>query len=502
MKKNIALFLFAGLSLALVLPLSACGGAQTKYTVSGTLSGLASGKHLVLQNNNADDLTLSADGSFTFATKLADGAAYSVTVKTQPPGQTCTVTNGSGAISGADVSNVEVSCADSGSLDVTFGVDGVVTYDGGLGDDRGYAVAVDAGGKVLIAGQSYSAVGPAMAIWRYRKIGTLDTSFGVNGVVLSSGSGRAITLDSSGKILVAGYKDKGNNDGMAIWRYDSSGTADNSFASGGMVTTADAHDNYGYSIALDGSNKIVVAGSTSSGSTTAMALWRYDAAGEPDAAFNNTGRAVFSSGHGFDRGTASRVLAGGKILVAGRCFNGHDFDMKIWRYMANGELDTGFANSGVVDYDSGGDDAAAALVVDGYGRILVTGHSRDGSTYNMKVWRYTAAGVLDTSFNNSGIVTYDDGHNDHGNAIALDSLGNIVVAGYRYNGSFSEVVLWRYKADGAPDGTFGDNGMAVYSDGRDNYPRAIALAPSGKIIVVGFGDNGSDSDLKIWRFIP
>ena len=85
--KNITGLSFIGiLLLALALFISGCGGANPPatptYSVGGTLSGLASGKHLVLQNNNADDLTLSADGSFTFATKLADGAAYSVTVKT------------------------------------------------------------------------------------------------------------------------------------------------------------------------------------------------------------------------------------------------------------------------------------------------------------------------------------------------------------------------------------------------------------------------------------
>ena len=82
------------------------------FTVGGDVSGLASGASVVLQNNGADDQTLSVDGSFTF-TQQSDGSSYDVTVATQPPGQTCIVADGSGTLSGADVSSVSVSCVDT-----------------------------------------------------------------------------------------------------------------------------------------------------------------------------------------------------------------------------------------------------------------------------------------------------------------------------------------------------------------------------------------------------
>ena len=82
------------------------------YAVGGTVSGLAAGNDVVLQNNAGDDLLVAADGSFTFSTEVADTFGYDVTVLTQPsdPNQTCSVTNGSGTIAGADVTNVEVDC--------------------------------------------------------------------------------------------------------------------------------------------------------------------------------------------------------------------------------------------------------------------------------------------------------------------------------------------------------------------------------------------------------
>lgn len=82
--------------------------AAGAYTVGGSVSGLVGS--VVLQNNGADDLTLTANGSFAFATTLANNATYNVTVKTQPTGQTCIVANGSGMIAGANVTNVSVTC--------------------------------------------------------------------------------------------------------------------------------------------------------------------------------------------------------------------------------------------------------------------------------------------------------------------------------------------------------------------------------------------------------
>ena len=66
------------------------------YSVGGTISGLTA--PVVLDNNAGDATTVSADGSFTFPTQLASGAAYKVTVQTNPTGQTCTVADGSGSI--------------------------------------------------------------------------------------------------------------------------------------------------------------------------------------------------------------------------------------------------------------------------------------------------------------------------------------------------------------------------------------------------------------------
>jgi 6-phosphogluconolactonase len=85
-------------------------GVATNYTVGGSVSGMASGESVTLLNNGTDTLTVSSNTTFVFGTSIAPNGSYSVTVKTQPPGQSCTVSNGSGSMATANVTGVAVAC--------------------------------------------------------------------------------------------------------------------------------------------------------------------------------------------------------------------------------------------------------------------------------------------------------------------------------------------------------------------------------------------------------
>src|SRR5450756_1980930 len=120
MRLNIAGLMRSALPLAALLLLAACPNT-TSYTIGGTVTGLASSPgplstSLVLQNNGGDNLTISANGAFTFATAVKSNsttkATYNVTILTQPFPQTCTVTGGSGTAS-SNVTSVVVSCSNS-----------------------------------------------------------------------------------------------------------------------------------------------------------------------------------------------------------------------------------------------------------------------------------------------------------------------------------------------------------------------------------------------------
>lgn len=95
------------------------GDSSTTFKIGGTVSGLSG--TLILQNNGADNLQLTANGAFSFATPLASGASYNVQVQTHPSGQACTVSNGTGTVNNADVTSVTVTCSNA------FSVSGVIT---------------------------------------------------------------------------------------------------------------------------------------------------------------------------------------------------------------------------------------------------------------------------------------------------------------------------------------------------------------------------------------
>ena len=102
-----------------------------EYTIGGMVSGLSGS--VVLQNNGADNDTVSSDGAFTFSTAIAEGSPYAVTVSTQPTGQTCTVTNGSGTVGSANVTNVGVTCVSNDTtLTVSVSTIGLSVNDTGL----------------------------------------------------------------------------------------------------------------------------------------------------------------------------------------------------------------------------------------------------------------------------------------------------------------------------------------------------------------------------------
>jgi N-acetylneuraminic acid mutarotase len=141
-----------------------CSAGAGPFTVSGTVAGLLTGNAVLLQDNGGNDATVSANGGFAFSTPLISGTAYAVTVLTQPPGQNCTISNGSGSALLADVANVAVVCSDNtftvaavvsgllandslvlqlnGANNLTVSANGTATFTTSIASGSSYAVAV------------------------------------------------------------------------------------------------------------------------------------------------------------------------------------------------------------------------------------------------------------------------------------------------------------------------------------------------------------------------
>ncbi len=170
----------------------------------------------------------------------------------------------------------------SGTLDVSFNGFGTVITPIGTGDDYAISLALQPDGKIIVAGVCSNGANSDFCLARYLANGTLDTSFGSTAKVITPiGSGNdygySVVLQPDGKIVVAGYCSNGANIDFCLARYLANGTLDTSFGSTGKVITAIGSGNdVANSAALQPDGKIVVAGYCSNGSNDDFCLARYD----------------------------------------------------------------------------------------------------------------------------------------------------------------------------------------------------------------------------------
>lgn len=394
----------------------------------------------------------------------------------------------------------------SGVLDTSFGSGGEVTTSVGSGGDRGYALALQPDGKIVVAGSTADGSGVDFVVLRYTASGALDASFGAGGVVTTSvGPGddvaRAVAVASDGSIVVAGSSSNGSDDDVALARYTSSGVLDGSFGAGGVVTTAlGPGDDVGRALVLT-KGGIVVAGSSANGSSRVFALARYQADGSLDTSFGSGGVVTTPIGSG-DADAFAAGLQGTSLVVAGTSV-GANADFTLARYTSDGHPDGTFGNDGVVRQPIGaGDDDAYALAVQSDGRLVVGGSTTDGATTEFAVARFTASGKLDTTLAAGGTVTTSLGSgDDRAYAVAIQRDGRIVVAGSTWTGVHTSVGLERYNPDGTVDASFGAGGTVVTQVGPgDSEADALAVQPDGKLLVAGAASNGSDSDILLARY--
>jgi len=414
----------------------------------------------------------------------------------------------------------------AGDLDLSFGTGGkVVTSIGSGTSDVGYSVVVQSDGKIVVAGSSgndstFPRTPLDFALVRYTSSGALDSSFGTGGKVTTNfGSGDDVAysavVQSDGKIVVAGYSTPtlGGNEDFALVRYTADGALDSSFGTGGKVTTPiGSSDDYGYSVAVQSDGKIVVAGYSYIGDAD-FALVRYTSSGALDMSFGTGGKVTTPIGDGPDLGRSVALQSDGKIVVAGSSWIGSNYDFALVRYTADGALDKSFGTGGKVTTPIGTfHDVGRSVSVQSDGKIIVAGYAQiSGTSYDIALVRYTASGALDVSFGIGGKVTTDFGptypKDEYGYSMVLQSDGRIVVTGYSDDGptvppSPRDLVLVRYKANGALDTRFGTGGTVTTPiDTGNDRGYSVAVQSDGKIVVAGFSENGSDTaDIAVVRY--
>ena len=190
-----------------------------------------------------------------------------------------------------------------GSVDTGFGTSGIATAAGAGGDDYANDVAIQSDGKIVVSGYNNSATND-FTVMRFNADGSLDSSFGDSGWVITpvgAGDDRpsGMTLQDDGKILVSGRAQFSDYD-FAVVRYNNDGSLDTSFGDDGKVITDIANDDYGYGVVAKSDGTIVVTGMSKPGVTQDFALVKYNADGSLHTSFASPnaldGRPTFTQG--------------------------------------------------------------------------------------------------------------------------------------------------------------------------------------------------------------
>lgn len=395
-------------------------------------------------------------------------------------------------LSGVFILMVQALSAQFGVLDNTFGTGGIVKTDiDNLSVDVAQSLAVQADGKLIVGGWYTKTNVDSFCLVRYNVDGTVDASFGNNGIVITPfNNGRAVAIQSDGKILLTGNAPLG----FGLARYNTNGTLDHTFGNMGLASNSFAFSGascFPSAITLLNGNRILLGGEAfdlSQFDASAFAVACYKLDGTLDSTFGSNGTVITDivpgSGLAALDGIASIKVASGKIIAGGRTGN----RVALARYETNGLLDNTFGNGGIVITQIKDGANLSELAIQNDNKIVVAGFCTDTSS-NFMLARYKTNGALDSTFGTNGIVInrfseFQDG----ANALAIQPDGHIVAAGSILNNiGVVHFALARYNSFGSLDNTFGTNGLV-----RTHIPTIVnaqitsmALQADGKIVVCG-----------------
>ncbi|MCP5089557.1 MAG: hypothetical protein GY949_01400, partial [Gammaproteobacteria bacterium] len=387
---------------------------------------------------------------------------------------------------GSDYEYIVVRYNADGSLDTSFDGDGIVITDPG-GGGRARAITVQDDGQIVVIGDSYG-VSNEFTVVRYNTNGSPDSGFGGgDGITITDLFGAnqhdyatSVAIQSDGKILVSGGSLGGATSyDSVLARYDTDGTLDTSFGGGnGYVMTEVGGFDISTSTLVQTDGKIVVTGYTDND----IALVRYNSDGTLDTGYGTGGKVISDLSGNDDKGYAAALQADGKIVVAGYSNNGVDNDFMLARYDTDGSLDTSFGGGdGFTTTAIGsGDDIARSLALQADGKIVLAGQSSNGSNDDFAYARYNSDGTLDTTFDSVPLNTLNGtpSFTEGGAAVVLDADVTISDA------ELDALNSGNGNYDGASV-TLVRNGGASAEDVFSATGTLAALTESGNLIVCG-----------------
>jgi len=529
---------------------AACSGGicRATFVVGVALSGLPTFSRIVLQNNGADDLPLSGDGSYFFPKRVTGG--YAVSVKTQPQTGTCTVTSGTGTATANVV--VQVTCTP------TFAVSGTVS---GLPSGESVTLAqgsesvmVNADGlfgfttrvlglyAVTVQTQPASATcvvtnGSGTAAADVSNVTVTctatPTGFLIGGTVSGLPIGQSVTLQNNGadslQVLADGaftFSARATNYSVTVQTQPTSvrcavrvgtgsGTASNNVSSvvvvcavsgaldfnfntvGWLTSSRTPGSDFWVDGVVNSDDSLVLVGQVANGAFADWVVSKVRSNGTFDPAFGTGGHLAISTGSAiqYPRGI---FIDGTGYLIVGSLAGATNADLGIARVTASGALDTAFGTNGTATFDTGQVEYIEDGVRDAQGRIVLVGRASvsGAGPHDALLARLTPNGQLDPTFGTAGFVFYDSGGDDSGTSVTIDPATGDIIAVVALN---ANATVLRFDGTGMPVNTFGTNGVAVIDlsgTGGADWPYRVAMSGTG-VLIVGWASPGATQDLAV-----
>ncbi|MFO0999032.1 MAG: Calx-beta domain-containing protein [Planctomycetaceae bacterium] len=399
----------------------------------------------------------------------------------------------------------------AGTVDLSYGNNGVMQVSMGAFDDDAFAVALQGDGKAVVAGPVYSAGGVEFGVTRFNADGTLDWSFGDEGKVrtqfgTSSSTPASVIVQPDGRIVVGGFAFNGSNFDFALARYMPNGDLDLSFGAFGRTVRAIGSGNdFGQRLALQADGKILLGGDSFSGDYEDFAIARFETDGTLDTSFGTNG--IFKRGLGSQRDSLRglAVQPDGKIVATGYVFTNTNVLPALLRLNTNGTLDPTLNGDGFTFHSFGASTSVYSgnVSVLSDGRIIVGGVAFSGGRNQFAAIRYLDYGGLDTSFDGDGLLLSPiRPYSDSASQIFVRPDGKFYLGGNSYGSTDQDFAVARYNPNGTLDSTFGTNGATTIAIGAgDDIMNAMAVQSDGNLLLAGSVHKAGYSDFTIARII-
>jgi len=385
-------------------------------------------------------------------------------------------------------------------LNLTFNTDSLIPDDDGEGDGIGF--------DDNIAGNYPNTVGP----------GSPDNSFGLRGGVYFGGvtdwfgDGSAMTIDASGRILLAAKVDNTQTFDMAVWRITADGNLDTTFGVDGLTTHHNAaggnnHDAAEAVVVDPNSGMIYVTGNSYNGLAYDMTLWRLTDDGKLDTTFNNQGYVTYTTIDTDNGGYALAIDSNGRIIIAGES----NSRPTLWVYLPSGDLDPSFNGGGVLSYGNTSGSLASVIIENNNdNNIIVTGDMINSagdtdmlllkvSPLGIELFGYLYDGVNTAEENNEGNTTYGVSVQ----MVQIEHMQHYVVFGYELNLTGHDLVMWRLDENGILDSDFASGsateGRISYDSGADDFAYSMTIDRDGKIYLLASSIN-QNTGLYVIRY--